>query len=300
MNRYHAQKTNMGTLIIFLAVAIWIQLGVWGPFSGPVEAAEGVTLSCSAQVFEVLKGETLSAFTQKTGIPVDPYIFTSDDAVSRLTLGLREVAAVAGPLSLSHKSRGYLEHPFCKDALVVIGNAQVGIKDLTKAQLRAVFSGVITNWSQLGGPDRPIRVIIPNRESAAYRNFTRMVMGGLDIAYYALAYRSTAAGDLTRCVPWGVSFVNLAATHGRPKGIRIININGFSPQDRNYPFIQTFSIVTKGQPGKEVRKLLEFLASEEAGRILLKRGVTPCSVCEEGVMLRHGKAGPVRTRSSTN
>ncbi len=293
MNRYPAQRIEAGAPAALMAVAVWIALVAWGPLSASAQAAETLTISCSAQVYEVLKGETLDLFTEQTGIRVETDVYTSSAAVSRLALGLSDVAAVAGSLSLRYKSLGYLEHAFCKDALIVIGNAQVGIKNISVDKLRAVFSGAITNWRELGGPARPIRVIIPNLESAAYQNFSRMIMGGLDIAYYALAYRSTAAGDLARCVPWAISFVNLAATHGRPKGTRIISVNGISPRDKNYPFIEPFSIVTKGQPDKPVKRLLDFLAGEEAGRILMKRGVTPCSVRDEGVLLRPGAVGRI-------
>ena len=297
MENYMSVKLKAVMLGLVLTAAGFTN-GVWRTGADPAEAAESLALSCSAQVYEVLKGETLAVFTQKTGIKVQASVSTSDAAVSRLTLGLSDAAAVAGRLTLRCRSLGYLEHAFCRDALVVIGNAQVGVSNLSLNQLRDVFSGAVTNWSQLGGPDRPIRVIIPSRDSAAYRNFSRMVMGGLDMAYYAIAHRSTAAGDLARCVPWAVSFVNLAATRGRPKGIRIIKIEGLSPKDEEYPFLESFSLVTKGKPGKPVQELLEFLGSNEAARILLNRGVTPCSGYGQGVVLRPGRSAPPPASSS--
>ena len=290
MYKYQPLRIKAAAPATLLVVGVWLLLGAWSLAPGPAGAAQKLTLSCSAQVYEVLRDETLALFTEKTGIEVETEVYTSMAAVSRLNLGLADVAAVAGPLSLRFRSLGFLEHPFCRDAMIVVGNAQVGIDNISLEKLRAVFAGKITNWEELGGPNKPIRVIVPNLESAAYQNFSRMVMGGQDIAFYALAYQSTAAGELARCVPYAVSFVNLAATQGRPKGIRIISIEGLSPKDKDYPFTESFSVITKGRPSEAADKLLDFLAGDEAAQVLLKRGVTPCSVCDEGVLLRPGKA----------
>lgn len=70
-----------------------------------------------------------------------------------------------------------------KISLVVITNSQIPIKELTIEQLRKIFSGEYTNWSQCGGPDAATRVTmraVP--ATGAGVEFQRIVLGGVPYA----------------------------------------------------------------------------------------------------------------------
>ncbi len=69
------------------------------------------------------------------------------------------------------------EHIIAVDSMVVVTHADNPVEQLNKDQLAGIFSGEITNWSQVGGPDRPINVISHEEDSASYDYFMTYLFG---------------------------------------------------------------------------------------------------------------------------
>ena len=57
-----------------------------------------------------------------------------------------------------------------QDAVVVVVSPKNPIKDISMKQLRDVFRGAITNWSELGGKDAPIAVVTHDGSRAPSRS----------------------------------------------------------------------------------------------------------------------------------
>ena len=241
----------------------------------PASATETLTLSCSAQVYEAFRGEYLEKFQEKTGIAVNVHVVSSWAAVSRLSNRVSDLAATAEGLDQRYKAEGMLESPLCRDALVIITHIQNPVRNLTEDQLRSVFSGAVTNWKQVGGPDHPIRVISPDKDTAAYKMFSGMVMRGTDIDYYLLTAQSTVAADVTRIYRGAVSFVNQGALQRKSRAAHVVQIDGLGPGDPGYPYYEVFSLVTRGKPEGSVKKFVDYAFSEDARRIFGARGMKP-------------------------
>ena len=69
------------------------------------------------------------------------------------------------------------EHIIAVDSMVVVTHADNPVEELNKDQLAGIFSGQITNWSEVGGPDRPINVISQEQGSASYDYFMTYLYG---------------------------------------------------------------------------------------------------------------------------
>ena len=237
--------------------------------------AETIALSCSAQAYEAFQNDGLKAFTDKTGINVDVDFYTSEIAVSRLTNGQSDLATTALSLPARLKHEGYVEIPFCKDALQIIANAKVTVPSLTGDQVRGIFCGSVTNWLEVGGPKERIFVIVPSSGTAAFKNFSRMFMMGQDLEYDIMTSKSTTVVEATRRFPWSVSFATKGAAFGDLAGTKVIRVNGLAPADADYPFSQVFSFVTKGEPTGAVKKFVDFFLTGEGAQIVRSRGMTP-------------------------
>ena len=103
-------------------------------------------------------------------------MFAATSSVNALINETSDIASSAEAPHYRHNQYGYLGFPFCRDPLAVIVNEENPISDLAEEQLRAVFRGGIVNWSNLGGPDRPIVVVVPGTNTAAYYNVSRMAI----------------------------------------------------------------------------------------------------------------------------
>jgi phosphate transport system substrate-binding protein len=253
------------------AAVVMVSLAL-GPRWG--HGQEKLVYSCSAQVHEAFETDRLDAFEKATGIKVDLYVTSSAIAIERLRNGFSGLSSSATPLDSELKAEGYVETPFCKDPLAVITNPLCKIKDLSFGQIQKIFMGEISNWKALGGPDQPIVLVIPKRTTGAYRNFSDLIMHRSEIRYDVLTDKSVFVINVVEHMPYAISFISYGAATSHA-GVTVLKIDGISPNDKAYPYFQTFSFVTKGKPVGAGRNFIDFAFSEGGLAIMKKRGLTP-------------------------
>lgn len=162
-----------------------------------------------------------------------------------------------------------------EDPMAIIVNGQCPVTNLTDAQVRDIFAGTITSWGELGGPDRPIVVILPYEETAAYRNFRLKVMYSRNMVFHIKTLRSTMVIEAVGWFPSSISFSAHGAAEHHQKDIRICTVNGLAPGNPDYPYYQVFSFVTRGEPAGTAKKCIDFAVSDEGTKVMTKRGMVP-------------------------
>jgi phosphate transport system substrate-binding protein len=245
------------------------------PDSG-ANAQETLKYSCAAQIYDAFGQERLDAFTKETGIKVEAYVSSSGSAVYRLMNGFSDLASTTRPLYYRHKESGYVEIPFCRDPIAIIAHVSCTVRDITAAQVQGIFSGEIKNWKELGGPDQPVTVIVPGKETGAYKNFDRLAMERKEILYDFMSYQSTMVIEAVKRFPWSVSFISLGATNTKA-ATKTLTINGLDPKDKDYPYYQIFYFVVKGEPGGLEKKFIDFALSDKGKEIIKQKGMVPVS-----------------------
>ncbi len=84
-----------------------------------------------------------------------------------------------------------LGHKFLRNSgLAIITSSNNTLNQLTMQQLRGVFSGEYTNWHQIGGPDRPITVLIISPDAGPSTVLRQRVLGGASFAKHAVVLPS--------------------------------------------------------------------------------------------------------------
>ncbi|MFJ4831964.1 substrate-binding domain-containing protein [Streptomyces sp. NPDC088747] len=71
-----------------------------------------------------------------------------------------------------------LPHPIASTLYTFVVNDRTGIRDLSSAQIRDLYDGVISNWQQVGGNDHPVRLVNPLPGSGSRQIFQRQILGG--------------------------------------------------------------------------------------------------------------------------
>lgn len=237
-------------------------------------AEDLLRISSSAQVYQAYAEEAVAAFQKQKGVRVDVHVSSSESSLGRLMNGIADLATTVEGFSFRYGDYGYLQIPFCKDPLVVIAHPDVGVDNITQEQVEGVFGGHITNWKELGGPDQPIILVVPGKDTAAYKNFERQAMKRRNIIYDFMSYRSTMAVRAVRRVPFTISFIGQGVIAGQA-GVKTIKIDGKVPGDSNYPFHQVFSFAVEGNPVGLAEAFIDFTFSDQGQAILRKKGMVP-------------------------
>ncbi len=249
----------------------------------PVAAAAAepmVKYACSAQVYDAIEKQRIEAFTKQTGIRVLVDVWSSTSAVNALMRGICDVASSTRELYHRSKEYGYVDTCFGKDPLAIIVNSQNPLKDISEEDLRDIFQGNIGNWKELGGPDQPILIVIPGKNTAAYKNFLQVLLRKKEIVYDLMSYKSTTVVETVKRFPWAISFIAQGAAFNQ-EGVKLLSIDGLDAQAEDYPYQQIFRFVTRGQPEGAVKAFIDHAFSDEATRIMQANGILPFRQCEE-------------------
>jgi phosphate transport system substrate-binding protein len=173
-------------------------------------------------------------------------------------------------------------HAIARDGLAAITQADNPVRSLTLAQLHAVFTGEVRNWSSLGGPDLAIEVVARTPESGTGTFFQDQVMAGQPYATGHLEFaQSTDLEQYVGTHPGAVGYAGLAFVDER---VHALALDAFgivtSPDERTvrsgqYPLSRDLLILTNGEPTGLARTFLELLISQQGQQAVLANHYVP-------------------------
>jgi phosphate transport system substrate-binding protein len=165
------------------------------------------------------------------------------------------------------------------DGIGVIVNAGNSVKSLTKRQVEQIFTGDITDWSQVGGTAGKISVYTRNTSSGTYSDFKELAMKKRDYAGSSqkMAGNEQIAAEVAKN-PNGIGYVGLAYLHD--PGIATVAIDGAVPTEesviaKKYPYARPTFYYTNGDAQGIAAKFLEFTLSDEGQQTVRKVGFVP-------------------------
>lgn len=146
----------------------------------PTQVAKGTQIKIDGATSMVGINQALkNNFEQKfPGTLIQTDAKGTDKGILGLLTGVIDVAAISRPLTAQEQAQGLAAIPIAKDAIaIVVGQDNPFRKGLTQEQIKDIFQGKITNWSQVGGKDAPIKVINRPPISGTYQMFQSLVLG---------------------------------------------------------------------------------------------------------------------------
>ena len=184
-----------------------------------------------------------------------------------------------------------VEHEVALDGLTVVVHPQNPLRRLSIPQLAAVYTGKVRNWSQVGGPDRPLVALARDRNSGTHVFFLEHVVREGDPKSTA----EYAAADLL--LPSNQSIADEVA--GNPRAIGYIGLGYYDPQkhkalaigatndgpfilpsietvrNRTYPIARPLYMYTRQEPRPEVTDFLRYVTSPQGQAIVQQLDFVP-------------------------
>ena len=175
------------------------------------------------------------------------------------------------------------EHIIAVDSLVVITHPDNPIQTLSMEQLGAIYTGNITNWSQLGGPDLAIKVIGRQEGSGTSDVFYGRVLGDSEDATLSsdivVAENNNEAAAMVNNDPAAIGFVGYAFQRGA-KALSLVNECGitmrpdaFSARTEEYALQRRLYLYNRADNLSEASEdFLQYALSESADGVIAKSG----------------------------
>lgn len=185
--------------------------------------------------------------------------------------------------------------PFCVDALVMVVHADNPVADLSVAQVRDLYSGVITSWKDVGGEDKPV-VLVARIHTFATLDFFETVFGikrvvegegaAATLRFKAGGPTSAMPGNNDKALaavianPDAITFASLGMVNElKAKGasLKVLKLGGVEPTSDTvaagtYTAKRNFFIVTKGEPQGRIKDFITFLLGAEGQKVVVAKG----------------------------
>lgn len=217
------------------------------------------------------------------------YVFYSVDAF--IDFGSVDLLLATEPsdeeLALAERNGITLvKEPVCYDAFVFITHKDNPVDSLSVEQIQDIYSGKITNWSEVGGKNEKIRAFQREKNSGSQTAMENLVMKGNSMIDPISVPIVVGMGELVDAV---AEYENETASIGytyryyidnlyKNDSIKTIAVDGIVPSDnnirnKNYPFTTNYyGVIRQGDEENEGGKFLQWILSEEGQKCVEQAG----------------------------
>jgi phosphate transport system substrate-binding protein len=220
------------------------------------------------------------AYKERTGITIDIHGGGATHGIRGASAGEIDMGGACRPAMAGNPKEDVRMVHVAWDALVAIVHPSNPVDNLTSDQLRGIFRGRITNWQQVGGPDKFIVV--------GYRSAP---LSGVGFSFRELGFREkTGPGDFTSGVARKSSgpletavehlpnaFAVTGVSSAKKRDVKIIGVDGIEPSPENiatgkYRLFRPLYLTVPHDADPAVERFVEFALSAEGQAIIRDQG----------------------------
>ena len=262
------KMTKVLTTVLVIALAALTLAGCARKDTSPV------TTDGSTSMEKVI-GTLGEAFTEKEGINVTYNPTGSGSGIQAVSEGRCDIGLSSRALKDDEKAT-LTETVVALDGIAMIVNPANKVDDLTIAQIADIYTGKITNWSEVGGDDAEI-VLIGREAGSGTRSGFEEIVDVKDKCQYRQELTST--GDVIAAVSQNPDAIGYASLASVKDSVKALNVDGVTPseatvKDGSYKVQRPFVLVTMA--GKELspaaQAFFDYAISSDAASIIAKAG----------------------------
>jgi len=250
-------------------------------------------------------------FQKRTNLEIDVSVKSSgtEQGIESLINGEIQIANASRPMSRDEIARAWknavnpIEVIVAHDAVAIVTNLKLGVDSLSTDDIRGIFSGKITNWKSVGGPNLPIQLIGRKKGSGTRRFFKeRMAQDGYASEMREFATSSEVLREVKK-EKGAIGYVGVGYVmdhKGKPAGdiwgmyVYSGEMPAISPYERakvragmyalSRPLYQYFD----GMPKGEVMDFLQFELSKQGQKLIEDYGYFPINEAHKQENLLNG------------
>ena len=205
----------------------------------------------------------------------------SGSGIQAVQEGRCDIGLSSRALKDAEKEAGLTETVLAYDGIAMIVNPANPVEDLSLEQIADIYTGKITNWSEVGGNDSQI-VLIGREAGSGTRGGFEEIVGVVDACQYRQELSST--GDVITTVaqnPDAIGYASLAAVKDTVKALKVAGVTPTEAtvKDGTYTIQRPFVLATKtGEKLNDVAQaFFDYVTSADASEIIAAAGAVPAN-----------------------
>ena len=257
-------------------------------FLAACSAPEALNISGSSTV---LPAVSLAAdrYTSETGVSVIVNAGGSGGGFNQLAEGQTDIGMMSRDITSIERANfsgiNFNEITIGRDAVVPSISSEIydaGVQALSLQQIADIYAGRVDNWSEFGGPDRPIFAIDKEASRGTRQIFMGVVFGnskaeapGADLVTGSNNEEQTALTQSDAAI----GMLSFAWLNKDVRGLSVVLPNGqvVAPSSENiqngkFPFVRNLNVVTRGDAQPPVNAFLDYLLGPTGQEAVEKSG----------------------------
>jgi len=169
-------------------------------------------------------------------------------------------------------------HVVARDAIAVILHPQNPVNNLTKSQLKAIYTGAISRWNEVGGSSDVIVVVSRDVASGTFEVFNELALDKQRVRPDALMQASNqAVVNIVASTNGAIGYVGLGYLS---KEVKPIAIDGVMPsvataKSGAYLLARSLYMYTDGKPKGLAKEFIDFVLGPKGQKIVKEEGFVP-------------------------
>ncbi len=254
--------------------------------AGFASATDKITIDGSTTVGPIAKAFAEYFMAANPDINITVSESGSGNGAKSLVNSTCDVAAMSRPMkdsefkAAANKGLQPVAHVVALDGLPILVHPSNPVQNLTVEQVRKIYLGEITNWNQVGGPDKKIVSISRDTNSGTYETFAKLVMNKEKIHKNCEYVGSNGAiRQRVQTTPAAIGYAGLGFVD---KSVKALTINGVYPsaetvQTGEYPIARPLFMYTDTYPklGSPLFQFITLHLTEDGQEMVEEIGFVP-------------------------
>jgi len=190
----------------------------------------------------------------------------SSVGVAQVKEGIVDIANSSRELKPEEDDGKLVDHRIALDVIVIVVHPGVSVSDLSREQVRDIFTGKVTNWSEVGGSDAPILVVVRDRASGTREMFDKEALDDEDVVGSAIESNSNGiVRETVAATPNSIGYVSIGYLN---EFIKAVDYEGVVPtidnaRDGSYTLSRYLHMFTYGEPTGTAQEFIDYMLSED-------------------------------------
>ena len=190
------------------------------------------------------------------------------------------------------------DNKVCIVGMGPIVNKDVTVDDISLENLKKIFMGEITNWSEVGGADEAITVINRASGSGTRATFEDAVLGDSKVPDSFKPQEQDSSGTAAKMVSSTPGAISYVAFSYYDSSFKALKVDGVSPDEKNvednsWKIWSYEHMYTAAEPDEATKAFIEYMMGEEVqGGLVEQQGYIPMS----GMKVEKDASGTVTTK----
>ena len=242
------------------------------------DVSGNVSLNGSTSMEPFVNGLSEAIREVYPNLVLEPQFTGSSAGIEAVTNGTADIGNSSRSLTDEEKAGGLEENIVAIDGIAVIVHPDNDVEDLTTDQLKKIYTGEITNWSEVGGADEAI-VVVGREAGSGTRGAFEEILGVEDACKYAQELNETGAVVAKVGETEGaIGYVSLDNVKDSVKALKLDGVEASEEtiKDGSYSLQRPFVMATKGKISEQseaVQAIFEFIDSEAGQKVIEQVGL---------------------------